>query len=60
MSERETELTQGHPSTREVETGMMWLGRERVRSLKPEETGAQCGDRWSLEMPSEDRITPPV
>ena len=50
-----------NPSTREVETGVIWLGRER--NIRQEETGEQCslrfgGDRWCLEEQSEDRIAP--
>ena len=52
-----------NPSTGEVETGVIWLGRER--NIRQEETGAQGslrydGDRYSLEIQSEDRIAPLV
>ena len=52
-----------NPSTREVGTVVIWLGRER--NIRPEESGVQHslrfgGVRWSLEMQSEDKITPLV
>ena len=55
-----------NPSTREVETGVIWLGGER--NIRWKETGAQCrlrfgGDRCSLGCSlkqSEDRIAPLV
>ena len=52
-----------NPSTREVETGVTWLGRER--NIRQEETEAHYrlrfgGDRCSLRMQSEDRIAPSV
>lgn len=48
---------------REVETGAIGLGGEG--KVRPEETGAHCslrfgGDRWGLQMKSEDRISSSV
>ena len=51
------------PSTREVETGVIWLGGRR--NIRKEGTEAQCnlrfdGNNCSLEMQFEYRVAPSV